>query len=107
MDWPARGSRPGVAEAALAVAVLIAACDRGPGEADPGTVRLVELFDHAADRLNLHDVAADHPRIVERLTAELERWHQWALERRLPETEREEELTSEEREQLRALGYLD
>lgn len=65
-----------------------------------------ELFDHRTDRLDLHDLAADHPEVVSRLAAQLERWREGAQAARLPEAERAEDLSAEERERLRSLGYV-
>ena len=66
-----------------------------------------ELYDHRLDPLNLHDVAADHPEIVERMAAYLERWHEAALAAKLETVEATEEMSPQELEKLRSLGYID
>ncbi|HJN45029.1 MAG: hypothetical protein CL477_02530 [Acidobacteria bacterium] len=66
-----------------------------------------ELYDHLGDPLNLTDVAADHPEVVERLAAELERWRRRSEAARLPaDDELTDILSGEELERLRSLGYL-
>jgi arylsulfatase A-like enzyme len=65
-----------------------------------------ELYDHRKDPINLHDVAAEHPDVVKRLAAQLEAWHQKALAARVKPDEGKAELSSEERDRLRALGYV-
>ncbi|MDP6580222.1 MAG: sulfatase [Vicinamibacterales bacterium] len=66
-----------------------------------------ELYDHLEDPLNLTDVAADHPEVVERLAAELERWRRRSEAARLPaDDELTDMLSAEELERLRSLGYL-
>jgi len=65
-----------------------------------------ELYDHRQDPLNLHDVAAEHPEIVERMAATLEAWHEKALAARVAPDEGSAELSPEELEKLRALGYV-
>jgi arylsulfatase A-like enzyme len=66
----------------------------------------LELYDHRNDPLNLDDVAADHPEIVERLAAKLEAWHEQALEARVEPDSEGAEASAEEMEKLRALGYV-
>jgi len=65
-----------------------------------------ELYDHRQDPLNLKDVAAEHQEIVERMARELESWHETALEARLETEESTVDLSQEEIEKLRSLGYL-
>ena len=65
-----------------------------------------ELYDHRKDPINLHDVAAEHPEVVKRLAGQLDAWHQKALAARVKPDAGTAEVTSEERERLRALGYL-
>jgi arylsulfatase A-like enzyme len=65
-----------------------------------------ELYDHRADPLNLEDVAADHPEVVERLAAELATWHEKALAAQVEPDESAEGLSPEQIERLRSLGYL-
>ncbi len=73
----------------------------------PAGVAEYELYDHQADPLDLDDVAADHPEVVETLAAELESWHTWADEQRLDPAAVEAELSAEELERLRSLGYVE
>jgi arylsulfatase A-like enzyme len=65
-----------------------------------------ELFDHAKDPLDLQDVAAQHPDIVERLKTQLAEWKTMAEERKLPKGEATEEMSSKELDRLRSLGYI-
>jgi arylsulfatase A-like enzyme len=66
-----------------------------------------ELYDHRADPLDLRDVAAEHPDVVGRLAKELAAWRQMAERARLKgDTESAAELSPEELERLRALGYI-
>lgn len=66
-----------------------------------------ELYDHEEDPLNLRDVAADHPDVVERLAAELETWREYAASLKPPpDTEAIEGLSAEEIARLRSLGYI-
>ena len=46
-----------------------------------------ELYNHVEDRINHHDVAADHPEIVERLTAQLAERLRYLEARKLPTDE--------------------
>ncbi|MEQ8763479.1 MAG: sulfatase [Planctomycetota bacterium] len=65
----------------------------------------LELFDHHEDPLNQKDIAAEHPELVEKLTAELELWKKWASAMKVQGTQGIE-LTPEEIENLKQLGYL-
>jgi arylsulfatase len=66
-----------------------------------------ELYDHGKDPLDAHDVAAAHPDIVARLSREETAWRARALAARLPpDGESQHTLSAEERERLRALGYV-
>ncbi len=66
-----------------------------------------ELYDHEADPVNLHDVSADHPDVVERLAAELQTWRDYALSLRPPpDSEAVQGLSPEEIARLRSLGYI-
>ena len=64
-----------------------------------------ELYDHVEDPLNLHDVAGDHPDIVERLANEIDRWQAVALAQKVEE-ESPDDVSPEELATLRALGYV-
>ena len=68
--------------------------------------RSYELYDHAADPINLTDVAGDHPDVVERLAKMLDGWHAQALDARLDDAAAAASLDSEELERLRSLGYV-
>ena len=65
----------------------------------------IELFGFRRDPLELRDVSARRPRVVEELAAIGERWRQAVQERGRPEIAPRppDEKTSED---LRALGYL-
>ena len=67
----------------------------------------VELYDHAADPLDHNDVTADHPDVVERLTAELVGRLRYVEARKLPTDEDVSEgLSPAELRRLRSLGYI-
>jgi arylsulfatase A-like enzyme len=66
----------------------------------------LELFDHAADPLNLRNVAAEHPELVERLSKQLESWHAAAKAAHIAPEEGTADLSPEEIERLRSLGYI-
>jgi arylsulfatase A-like enzyme len=66
----------------------------------------LELFDHQKDPLNLENVADEHPEIVERLAARLEAWHQEASAARVEGDGEAAEMSEDELEKLRALGYV-
>ena len=66
-----------------------------------------ELFDHSHDPLNLKDVAQENPEVVERLSQQLEQWHEQALAARLPsDDEATSSMSVKELERLRSLGYI-
>jgi arylsulfatase A-like enzyme len=66
-----------------------------------------ELYDHRRDPLNLSDIAASRPEIVERLKRELVAWRRSAEAARLkPDSHAEKALSRDELERLRALGYI-
>ena len=64
-----------------------------------------ELYSHVDDPLNLTDIAADHPDIVQRLAAEIDAWEEMALAAKVEE-ESVDDLPPEELAKLRALGYI-
>ena len=67
----------------------------------------LELYHHAEDPLNHTEVAAGHPDIVERLTAELAGRLRYAEARRLPTDEDTADgLSPAELQRLRSLGYI-
>jgi len=68
-----------------------------------------ELYDHAKDPLNAHDIAVDHPEEVARMTKEMEAWLKWATSRRAAvgvEGGEDAELSAADIEMLEQLGYL-
>jgi arylsulfatase A-like enzyme len=66
-----------------------------------------ELFDFAKDPLNLHDVAAANPEVVQRLAKLVAGWRQMARAARLkPDTESIKGLSQEQLQRLRSLGYV-
>jgi arylsulfatase A-like enzyme len=66
-----------------------------------------ELYDAQNDPLNLKDVAADHPEVVEALAAEIARWKDNAEAAMLPsDAEALQDLDAGELEKLRNLGYI-
>ncbi|MEE2613748.1 MAG: sulfatase [Acidobacteriota bacterium] len=66
-----------------------------------------ELYDHADDPLDHHDVTAHHPDVVERLTAELVGRLRYVEARKLPTDENVSEgLSPAELRRLRSLGYI-
>lgn len=66
-----------------------------------------ELYDHRRDPGDLHNVAAQHPEVVQKLSRVIAGWKQDSLRKRLPPDEvAGRDLRPEERERLRALGYI-
>jgi arylsulfatase A-like enzyme len=66
-----------------------------------------ELYDHRRDPGDLRNVAAQHPDVVRRLAKLVDGWRKDSLRRRLPpDEEAGRDLRPEERERLRALGYI-
>ena len=65
-----------------------------------------ELYDHVNDPINMKDVAADHPEVVERLAEYLKNWHESALAAKLDTEAAAEDMSPEELEKLRSLGYI-
>ncbi len=66
----------------------------------------LELFDHRGDPLNLRNVAAEHPEIVEQLAKQLESWHQAAKAALIAPEAGTAGLSPAEVERLRSLGYI-
>ena len=73
----------------------------------PDGVPPFELYDHGADPLDQHDLASEKPEVVESMKEDLEQWRSWAESRRLDETAATAEMSPEELEQLRSLGYIE
>jgi hypothetical protein len=66
-----------------------------------------ELYDHAADRLDLHDLASEHPDVVQRLTKDLGEYRKRTEAARLkPDAAAAEGMSKENLERLKALGYV-
>jgi arylsulfatase A-like enzyme len=66
-----------------------------------------ELFDAEADPLDQHDVAALNPDVVARLTRSLDAWQRGARAARLrPDGETAKDMSAEQLEHLRSLGYV-
>jgi len=72
---------------------------------DPGKPEF-ELFDRRTDLLDQRDVAAEHPDVVGRLTTALATWRSEAEAARRASDTAGRELSPEERERLRSLGYV-
>ncbi|MDX1501384.1 MAG: sulfatase [Thermoanaerobaculia bacterium] len=71
-----------------------------------GTPEL-ELYHRPSDPLDQKNVAAEHPDQVERLRALLEQWERMAVAARLPsDEEAAKDLSAEDLERLKSLGYL-
>lgn len=67
----------------------------------------VELYEFEKDPLDQHDVSAQHPEVVKKLSAEMDAWKRRAeAERVKPDAETNRALSAEELERLRALGYV-
>jgi arylsulfatase A-like enzyme len=76
-------------------------------ETRPPHVPELELYDHAEDPLNKNDVADANPDVVQRLEAQLDNWLQFAEGAMLTsDADLASEMSPEELERLRALGYL-
>ena len=66
-----------------------------------------ELYNHTDDPINLHDVATDHPEVVERLTEQLADRLRYMEARKLATDEDSVEgLSPTELQRLRSLGYV-
>jgi arylsulfatase A-like enzyme len=73
----------------------------------PDDVPEFELYDHRTDPRDQKNVASEHPEIVARLRERLDGWRKWALENKLPANQEvEDEMSSEELQRLRSLGYV-
>lgn len=79
---------------------LIHNVKRPPGQPE------FELYDHQVDPLNQRNLASGHPDIVRRLAAGLAAWREMAREARLPSEAHSQEMSPEEIERLRNLGYI-
>ena len=66
----------------------------------------LELFNHRDDPINLNNVASEHPDLVAGLHGEIETWLARAEAERVSDDALAEDLSPQELEQLRALGYV-
>lgn len=64
----------------------------------------LELFDHVNDPLNMVNVADENPEVVADLRRQLDQWREMAESQKV--STEGEEVSAEELEQLRALGYV-
>jgi arylsulfatase A-like enzyme len=65
-----------------------------------------ELYHHAEDPLDLRDLAAQHPELIEKLKPQLAAWHKKVDAEKLPEGGQSEKLSPKEMERLKSLGYV-
>ncbi len=65
-----------------------------------------ELYNHAEDPLNQDNLALAQPDRLEKLKKELELWHSMAVQNQLPKGDAPENVTPEEEDRLRSLGYI-
>ncbi len=66
-----------------------------------------ELYHHRKDPLDRMDLASRHPEVVQRLARALDEWRISASRQRLrPETEALKEMSPEQLQRLRSLGYI-
>jgi arylsulfatase A-like enzyme len=73
---------------------------------EPGVPEF-ELYRRETDPLDQNNVAQDHPEVVAELKAVIERWQESAIAARLKQDEGAEgDLSADELERLRALGYI-
>lgn len=78
-----------------------------PGAELPEGMPEYELYAHADDPLDLHDIAASKPEVVVRLAEQLAGWRDWVTARKLPDdADAAAGLDAEELERLKSLGYL-
>ncbi len=75
-------------------------------ERPPGRPKY-ELFDHRKDPLNFVNLAAEHPEKVKELSRRLDSWVFWLGDHHLPADEEPTgEMSGEELQRLRSLGYI-
>ncbi len=65
-----------------------------------------ELYDHGNDPLDQSNLAEEHPEIVERMAPQLRRWLESTIAARLDPDAIETQVSAEELERLRSLGYV-
>ena len=73
----------------------------------PEDIPKYELYHRAEDPLDATDLAAEEPDRVAQMAAELERWRSWAEAQRLDPEEAMSDLSAEDLERLRSLGYVE
>jgi arylsulfatase A-like enzyme len=74
-------------------------------ESPPPGVAELQLFDRVADRRETTDLAEEHPEVVADLIRKLDRWGAWAEGQKV-KAEDTREMSPEELERLRSLGYI-
>ncbi len=65
-----------------------------------------ELYNHAEDPLNQNNLASQEPDRLKKLEKELDAWHSMAIQNQLPKGDAPENITPEEEDRLRSLGYI-
>ncbi|MEM8934527.1 MAG: sulfatase, partial [Acidobacteriota bacterium] len=73
----------------------------------PEGVTEYELYHVENDPLDQNDLAAEHPERVAEMAETARRWRIWAEAQKLDEAAAQAEMSAEELEQLRALGYVE
>ena len=73
----------------------------------PGEPDVHELYDRNQDPLDQNDLADQNPEIAEQMAADLKQMLSWAEKQRLAEEDVTSEMSAEQLEQLRSLGYVD
>ena len=67
----------------------------------------IELYDRRTDRAETRDMAAQHPKVVQRLKAEMDQWIEAQQQvRKLAGAKGHTSLSSEAIARLRSLGYI-
>ena len=71
-----------------------------------GPSKWIPPYNHKDDPLDSSNVADQHPDIVEGLKAELASWHEMVEVGKLPDAGQAGDLSPQELERLRSLGYI-
>lgn len=104
-DEPRLSSRPAITEAAnddgTKMTSLIADGWKIVRIDDPAPETKTR-YDHGEDPLSLHDVVADHPEIVDRLSEQIEAWQSFAVAEKLVDAKAAEQMDSAELERLKS-----
>jgi hypothetical protein len=66
-----------------------------------------ELYDLKADPLETHDLIRDEPELAAQLETELDRYFEALAHCEMPSHPHERQMTPEQKELLKGLGYLD